>query len=297
MKTLNGVILKGIGGFYYVETAEKVYECKARGKFRREGMIPVAGDNVEICFADDCAAPVIDKILERKNFLVRPPVANLDRLLIVVSTCQPQPSLPIIDKLIAMAESKNIEPIILISKSDIVSANDIYDIYSLSGFTTIIIDYQNAECISNIKEIMSQGISALAGNSGVGKSTLLNAVFPQLNQKTASISDKLGRGRHTTREVELFNLPFGGKIADTPGFSSLELENIAPIYKEELPFCFREFEDYLGTCRFTSCSHTVEKGCAILEALQQRAIQKSRHESYTLMYNEVKNIKDWEKKN
>ncbi|MBQ6568796.1 MAG: ribosome small subunit-dependent GTPase A [Clostridia bacterium] len=295
MSRLEGLIIKGIGGFYYVETAEKIYECKARGKFRIKGLVPVAGDRVELEIGDS-GFPAITQILSRKNFLIRPPVANIDRLFVVVSACKPAPSTLVIDKLIALAEDKEIEPVILLSKSDLESVDWLYKIYTHAGFETIVIDYNNPDSIERIKELMSSGLCALAGNSGVGKSTLLNAICPQLNQKTAVISEKLGRGRHTTREVELFDLPFGGKIADTPGFSSLELEYIDPICKENLPFCFREFSDYLTKCKFTSCSHTVEKGCAILEAVEKGNIEKSRHESYTLMYNEVKDIKDWEKK-
>jgi len=296
VKTVEGIIIKGIGGFYYVETAEKIYECRARGIFRKNGITPLAGDRV-IISVPESSIPMVDEIKGRINSLVRPPVANLSRLFIVVSVCSPAPSTLIIDRLIAFAENKNIEPIIVITKNDLGSSDEIFNIYSKSGFKTILIDYKNNSGVNEVKELLKDGINAFVGNSGVGKSTLLNAICPELNVKTADISEKLGRGRHTTREVELFDLPFGnGKIADTPGFSSLDFDNADVVYKEDLPYCFREFRDYLGNCKFTSCTHTVEKGCAVLEAVDSGEIQKSRHESYVSIYNDVKDIKDWERK-
>lgn len=296
-KTDFGIIIKGIGGFYYVETAERIYECRARGILRKNGITPLAGDNVKISIPKN-SIPMVDEVTDRKNFLIRPPVANLKRLFVVVSMSQPVPSTLVIDRIIALAENKNIEPIVVITKTDLAPYDEIYDIYSKSGFKTIVIDYQTGGGLDEVKALLMDGINAFAGNSGAGKSTLINAICPDLKLKTADISEKLGRGRHTTREAELFDLPFGkGKIADTPGFSSLDFENSQLILKDQLPFCFREFEDYIGGCRFTSCTHTVEKGCAVLEAVKNGDIPKSRHESYVTIFNEVKNIKNWEIKN
>lgn len=290
---LNGIITKGIGGFYYVESAGRIYECKARGNFRKKGISPIPGDYVVICVPDDGYA-FIDEISERKNFLIRPPLANLDRLLIVVSSCAPRPNTLVIDKIILQAEKRGIEPVLIFTKTDMAEPEELPDIYRDAGFETVVVDYENQECIQNIKEIIRGKISALAGNSGVGKSTLINVLMPELEIETADISKKLGRGRHTTREATLYPLKNGGYIADTPGFSSLETKLGELIKKDELAEYFREISNHLGNCKFTSCSHTVEKGCAVLEALSRGEISISRHENYKNIYNELKDIASWE---
>ena len=215
---LKGIITKGIGGFYYVEVANAIYECKARGIFRKNKISPLVGDVVEISINEN-AENTIDTILERKNSLIRPPVSNIDNLLIVVSTTDPKPNFYVIDKLIAIAEHKNIEPYIIISKTDLSSYAEIVDNYKDAGINLIVLD--NEDSYNKIKEIMKDKISAFTGNSGVGKTTLLNKLDNTLNLSTGAISDKLGRGRHTTRQAQLFRV-CGGYVIDTPGFSSLD---------------------------------------------------------------------------
>lgn len=292
MKTLNGTIIKGIGGFYYVEAADEIYECKARGVFRKEKLSPLVGDKVTISINEN-AENTIDEIMPRKNALTRPPVVNIDNLIIVVSTVEPKPSTLVIDKLIAVAEHKNIEPIIVITKSDLASAQEIFDVYTLAGFKTIIVSNETKDGVDEVKAVLKDKISALTGNSGVGKTSLLNNLDETLALKTAQISKKLGRGRHTTRQAELYRV-CDGFVVDTPGFSSFEIDKSDIILKDELAYCFRDFSDYIEKCKFyPSCTHTADKGCAVVEAVNEGRISKSRHNSYVQLYNEVKDIKEW----
>ena len=292
MKTLNGTIIKGIGGFYYVEAADEIYECKARGVFRKEKLSPLVGDKVTISINEN-AENTIDEIMPRKNALTRPPVVNIDNLIIVVSTVEPKPSTLVIDKLIAVAEHKNIEPIIVITKSDLASAQEIFDIYTLAGFKTIIVSNETKDGVDEVKAVLKDKISALTGNSGVGKTSLLNNLDETLALKTAQISKKLGRGRHTTRQAELYRV-CDGFVVDTPGFSSFEIDKSDICLKDELAYCFRDFSDYIEKCKFyPSCTHTADKGCAVVEAVNEGKISKSRHNSYVQLYNEVKDIKEW----
>lgn len=289
-----GTLTKVIGGFYYVEAAEKIYECKARGIFRKRGCSPIAGDRVEISVQEDSYCS-IEKILPRKNFLIRPALANIDTLMIVASTCDPAPNTLIIDKMIATAVNKKIEPVVIVSKSDLSDGSSLKNIYDKSGIKTILFSSVTGTGAEEIRNLLAGKITAFTGNSGVGKSSLLNCMFPQLALQTGDISQKLGRGKHTTRWVELYKAD-GGYVADTPGFSTVDLERYEIIDKEDLPFCFPEFEEYLGQCQFTSCAHVCEKGCAVLQALHSGKIQQSRHDSYVTMYNEVKDIKEWQKR-
>lgn len=292
---LKGKIVKGIGGFYYVDADSVIYECKARGSFRNKNQKPLVGDNVQICINEN-AENTIDVIEERKNELVRPPLANLDTLFIIASLVDPKINTLIIDKLIAIAEYKNIEPVIVLTKTDLCSDYQQYvDIYEKASFDVIVCDNVTGEGADKVKSLFDGKICAFTGNTGVGKSTLLNNIFPDLNLQTGQTSKKLGRGRHTTRHCELFKTN-NGYIADTPGFSSLDFERCESISKEDLPYCFREFEPYLGTCKFISCSHTGDKGCAVCNAVKNGNISPSRFESYVAMYNDVKDIKAWKKK-
>ena len=275
-----------------METAIGIFECKARGIFRKHRITPLAGDKVVIS-VNEKTENTIDEIGERKNFLLRPPVANIDVLAIVVATVNPKPSTLIIDKLTAIAFHKDIEPVLIITKTDLGSSDELTEIYNSVGIKTVCVSSVNGEGIDDVKSLVSGKICVFTGNSAVGKSTLLNALDGSLSLKTGEYSQKLGRGRHTTREVELF--PFcGGYLADTPGFSSLDFEKSDLILKDELPFCFPEFEKHLGNCKFTSCTHTCEKGCKIVEAVSNGEIPVSRHNSYVSFYNDAKNIKEWE---
>jgi len=292
---LDGIIVKGIGGFYYVEAADRIYECKARGLFRLQELVPTVGDRCVITVSDDGSA-VIDSINPRRNIFVRPAVANLDKMFVVASMKDPAPNMLVIDRVVAAAEYADVEPVIVLTKTDLAPCDKVRDIYLKTGMTVITIDYSTSEGIDRVRSEMTGCFSAFAGNSGVGKSTLLNAIDPTLRQKTGDISRKLGRGRHTTREVELFRLPFGGMIADTPGFSSFDGEVGAVIEKDQLQYCFREFGEHIGTCRFASCAHVCEKGCSVIAAVKGGTIAKTRHESYVAMYEEAKLIKPWENK-
>ncbi len=292
----NGLIVKGIGGFYYVETADGVYECKARGIFRKKKITPLVGDRVQITLNSN-AENTIDVIEDRKNFLVRPPLANIDRLFIVSSVSDPAVNTAVLDRLIAIAEYKNIEPVIVFTKIDLDGSYKMYcDIYEKAGFKTIVCDNTAGLGAEEVKELLKDKISAFTGNTGVGKSTLLNSVAPDLNLATGQTSKKLGRGKHTTRHCELFKVA-GGYVADTPGFSSLDIERCETIMKDDLPYCFREFRPFLDECKFSAnCSHINDKGCAVKKAVDDGVISESRHNSYIQMYDEVKNIKEWEMK-
>ena len=294
--TQNGTIIKGIGGFYYVETAEGIFECKARGVFRKEKITPMVGDNVVITVNEN-TDNTIDEIKERRSFLLRPPVANIDQLIIVVSCTQPRPNTLLVDRLTAIAVKNNIEPVIVLNKIDLADVEDLKDIYKKTVFNVIEACGKTGEGTDEIKEILKNKISAFTGNSGVGKSTLLNQIDPHLNLETNEISQKLGRGKHTTRECTLIKLDDSTYVADTPGFASLELLKQEVILKEDLQYCFPEFEDYIDNCKFaTNCSHTTDKGCAVIKAVEDGIISKSRHDSYNALYNEVKDLKEWQVK-
>lgn len=290
---IDGIIIKGIGGFYYVEAADGIiYECKARGVFRKEKITPLAGDKVEIS-VDENNKNSIDKIYERRNMFKRPPIANVDKLVIVSSVCDPRPNLLIIDRLTAVAVYKNVEPIIVFTKNDLQSADEYIEIYKNAGFKTFAVSNETGEGIGEIKAVIENGVCVFTGNSGVGKSSLINRTYPDFALETGEISKKLGRGRHTTRHVELLKIN-NGYIADTPGFSSLDFETNDLIKKDELAFCFPDFSDYIDSCKFSTCAHVNDKGCRLIEAVNNGDVMRSRHESYVTMYNEVKDIKDWQ---
>ena len=291
-----GLIVRALGGFYYVKTPGGTYECKARGLFRKEGISPLVGARVKIQLTGQQG--FIEEIDERRNSLIRPPVANLDRLVLVVSVVSPPPNLLVLDKMIAIAEYKNIEPVLAVTKTDLCEDSSEYDrlcaLYREAGFRVFAVSAVTREGTRPLREYLSDGINCFCGNTGAGKSSLLNAIMPDLALKTAEISQKLGRGRHTTRHAELYELEGGGYIADTPGFSAVELSRYEVIRKEELQRCFREFAPYLDGCRFTGCSHTCEKGCAVLIAAGEGRIAESRLQSYRVMYEDAKQIKEWE---
>lgn len=290
---IKGVITHSISGFYYVEAADAVYECKAKGTFRKEKITPLVGDIVEI-EADGTKGTVVN-IFPRKNFLLRPPIANIDVLFIVASVDKPKPNLYVIDKLSAFAVYHGIRPVLLLSKTDCASSEPYRAIYSKAGFSVLECSALNGTGIDAVEKMIENKVCAFSGNSGVGKSSIINRLIPGIELETNEISDKLGRGKHTTRSVSLYKA-CGGYIADTPGFSSLDFgENGERIYKDELADCFPEFADFAGSCRFgLSCSHTSDKGCSVVAAVKNGDIPEERHLSYCRMYEEVKNFKKWE---
>ncbi len=318
---IHGKIMLGVGGLYTVRilaapegSSAHVGEtvvCRARGSFKHRDITLLAGDNVIISpttsaekakKGEESAEFVIDELCERKNALIRPPLANLDYMFITMAAASPSPILTTVDKLICIAEFNNIEPIIVITKRELDEeyAAELEGIYKKSGFTVFSLSAKNNIGVDEIHAFIERELvgktSAFAGASGIGKSTLLNALFPSLELSTSEISRKIQRGRHTTRKAELYCLSSGvecGYIADTPGFSMLDFERFDFFEKEDLPLTMREFEDYIGLCKYTKCSHTKEEGCAILEAVRSGAIPKSRHESFCELYEVLKAKKKW----
>ncbi len=283
-----GRITTSTGGLYTVETSCGVCTCKARGIFRKRGISPCVGDYVRL--SQD---GVICEILPRKNSILRPPAANLDQLLFVVSSCQPSPNLMLLDSFLAVAYYQEIQPVIVVTKLDMDDAADFCLIYESAGIPVLRVDYEKPESIRAVAEQLKGRVSMMTGNSGVGKSTLLNAIDPSLELKVGEISGKLGRGRHTTRQVQLYACA-GGYLADTPGFSTFEAEQYVQMEKEQIAGCFPEFAPYLGKCRFSDCAHVCEKGCAVLEAVKRGDISQSRHNAYTALYQTAKQRKAWE---
>jgi ribosome biogenesis GTPase len=285
----HSIIIKSVRGLYTVASPDGVLtECPARGVLRKKGQEPYVGDYVRL------EGNVIAEVLPRKNEIIRPPLANLDQLCFVVSMCEPQPNVRLLDKFIAVSAYKDIQPLLLLTKIDLASCEEIHRLYSSIGIPILLVDYQNPESLEQVRAAFAGKVSALTGNSGAGKSTLLNALDSSLAIPTGEISQKLGRGRHTTRHAQLYPLANGGYIADTPGFSTFDTQRYAIIRKDALADCFVEFAPYMEDCRFHDCSHTCEKGCAVLDAVERGSIPKSRHESYCDMYEEARQIKEWE---
>lgn len=291
--TLSGRIIYSLSGFYYVEAADAVFECKARGSFRNKKIIPLTGDYVT--FNADGKKGIITDIAERKNSLLRPPVANVDKLFIVSSLVNPEPDFYLIDKMSAIAVKKGIEPVIVFSKCDLADSEYFSEVYRLTPFKVICCSAVTEQGLNSIKECLNGNTCVFTGNSGVGKSSLLNALSPELSLKTNEISLKLGRGRHTTRAVHLYKIA-GGMAADTPGFAVLEADSADErIEKDELAACFPEFLPFTESCRFmSSCSHIADKGCAVVQAVADGIISQERHASYSKMYSEIKERKKWE---
>ena len=289
---MTGILIKAISGFYYVSCDGNIYECKARGNFRKAGVSPVVGDTVKFSLTDNTHG-IVEEICDRKNLFNRPLVANIDKLFIVSAFCTPAPDTLMIDRITALAVYNNIEPIIVFNKSDLGSFEEFEKIYTRAGFKNFVVSATEDRGISEIKKEMQNCVCAFSGNSGVGKSSLLNALFPSLNLKTGEVSEKLGRGRHTTRHTELFFVGDGSYVVDTPGFSTVDTNEDLYKFKLALADCFPDFSDFVDNCKFTSCSHTTEKGCAVIEAVNNGNIQKSRHDSYISLVNELKNVTAW----
>lgn len=293
MSLITGRIIQSISGFYYVEAADAVFECKAKGSFRRKNISPLVGDIVDIEINNDKGT--VSKIYDRKNYLIRPPVANIDVLFIIASVENPRPNLYVIDKMSAFARFHNIEPVIVFSKCDLGDVSVFKSIYEKTDMKVLCCSALENSGINDFNSIIKGKVCAFTGNSGVGKSSILNALMPELALETNTISNKLGRGRHTTRSVSLYRIN-EGYIADTPGFSSVDFENSTEkIYKDELADCFTEFASFNNNCKFAvNCAHINDKGCCVVQAVKDGIIAKERHDSYVRMYEEVKNFKKWE---
>ncbi len=290
----NGLIYKALSGFYYVKTDGGLsVRCRARGRFRIQKVDPLVGDRVTITIEPD-GFGVLESILPRKNSFVRPPLANLDMMVIVVSAVIPVTDPFLIDRMIVISERSSCEPVICINKADIDHGDKLFNIYSGAGFKTLRVSAATGEGIDDMRAVLLGRISALTGNSGVGKSSILNLLDSGLNIPVGSVSEKLGRGKHTTRHVELLKLDSGALVADTPGFSSFETEMMDRAAAGELQYAFREFRPYIGNCRFDDCAHIKEIGCAVLKALEIGNISTTRHSSYVRLYEAARARREWE---
>ena len=293
---MEGIILKALSGFYYVDGGDgALTACRGRGKFRHQKLIPLVGDRVRFTHLGE-GAGILDEILPRKNQFQRPAVANIDQLVVIASGAVPVTDPFLIDRVVSIAEGRDCEPVICINKCDLDAAEELYQTYRKAGFLTLRVSAETGEGIPELAAAIAGKVSAFTGNSGVGKSSILNALEPEFRLQVGEVSDKLWRGRHTTRHVELFRLSSGAIVADTPGFSSFDTEGMELRRPEELQYTFREFAPYLDQCRFTGCAHVKEKGCAVLAAVKAGAIAPSRHASYVRLYEQAKEVPEWERK-
>ena len=290
---MRGQIVKALSGFYYVDTGEGApIPCRGRGKLRHRRLTPLVGDRVEITRLED-GTGMVDAVLTRKNEFSRPAVANIDQMVIVCSGAVPVTDPFLIDRMAAMAEWKGCEPLIVFNKCDLERAEELARLYRQAGFSALRVSAGTGEGLDALAGAIAGKVSAFTGNSGVGKSSILNALGPDFRLQVGEVSEKLGRGRHTTRHVELFPVA-GGLVADTPGFSAFDVEQMEAIPKEELAAAFREFGPYLERCRFQGCAHVKERGCAVREAVAEGTIALSRHRSYVRLYEQAKEIPEWE---
>ena len=292
---MEGTIIKALSGFYYVSSEEQVYECKARGKCRLDGTSPLVGDKVSFAI-DTNGKGFIDNVFDRKNSFIRPAVANIDALVFVAANTNPVTDPFLIDRVSVIAEEADCDLIVCINKTDIDPADELYAIYTGAGFETLRTSTVTGEGIPELKAALKGKICAFTGNSGVGKSSILNSIVPEFNIEVAAVSNKLGRGKHTTRHVELYDIGDDTFIADTPGFASFDIEMMQTIDKRELQHDFRDFKMYIGNCRFNDCAHLKEPGCAVTEALQIGDIMPSRYQSYKRLYELSAQNNFWENK-
>lgn len=292
---MTGTIIKALSGFYYVDVGaeQEPITCRGRGKLRHQKITPLVGDHVAITVTED-GTGMVDEVLPRANQFLRPMVANMDQLVILASGAIPVTDPFLIDRMVSLAEYKGCQPIICFNKCDLEPATQLVELYQRAGFQSFAISAQTGEGLEQLLGVLDGKISAFTGNSGVGKSSVLNALCPQFGLKVGQVSEKLGRGRHTTRHVELFRVG-GGLVADTPGFSAFDVEQMELIPKEKLAHTFREFRPYLEQCRFVGCAHVKERGCAVREAVDNGAIAPSRYQSYVRLYDQVKSRPQWEK--
>ena len=290
---LTGKIIKGIGGFYYVDAASALYECRARGVFRKQGITPLVGDIVDIEPTAEEGVAFLTDIHERKSQMIRPAVANVDQVVLIFSCASPNPNPGLIDRFLINMQLQDMETVIVISKSDLVTTQELEslsDIYSRAGYKVITISNKTGAGMDAVRKLLSDKMTVLSGPSGVGKSSLINSLIPDSEIETGDISRKIGRGKNTTRHSEVFNIDETSYIIDTPGYSSIEVMcrdegEVAPL--------MREFAPHLGSCRFTGCAHISEPDCAIKEAVEKGEISRVRYDSYVEIYESIKKRRKW----
>lgn len=287
-------IIKALSGFYYVQTEDGVVECRARGRFRRQDQSPLVGDFVRITRQGDKG--VLEALLPRKNAFIRPAVANIDQLVVLASCAIPVTEPFLIDRVLAIAQLQNVPALVVVNKDDLAPAQPLAEIYRRAGVPVLVTSAETGEGIEALREALAGKLSCLTGNSGVGKSSLLNRACPQLQLPVGEVSEKLGRGRHTTRHIELYSPGSNTFVADTPGFSAFDTERMELVHKEQLQYAFPEFAPYLGHCQFPDCAHRKEPGCAVRKALAEGKIGQTRYSSYERLYELASQLKEWELK-
>ena len=294
MKTSVGRIIRSLSGFYEVQTPEGKVTCRGRGSLRRNNESPVTGDMVQISV--ERGKGMVEKILPRQNQFVRPAVANVDALVVFAANTNPVTEPFLIDRVAAIAGDQEVEVILCVNKCDLDPAEDLLRIYKNAGFCCIAASAETGEGVEQLRDLIRGKLVAFTGNSGVGKSSILNRLCPELNLPTGEVSEKLGRGRHTTRHVELYDLGEGTYVADTPGFSSFDTDQMDVILKENLQYAFPDFGAFIGCCQFRDCTHRKEPGCAIRTALDEGQIEQTRYDSYLRLYEKADQINLWELK-
>lgn len=294
IETKTGRIIRSLSGFYDVQTAQGVISCRGRGHLRNEAQTPLTGDLVQICV--EHGKGMVEKILPRKNCFVRPAVANVDILVIFASNVNPVTEPFLIDRVTSIAGEQGVQVCICVNKCDLDRGQDLARIYRNAGFPVVQTSAETGEGVEELRELLKGKLAAFTGNSGVGKSSILNRLAPNLALQTAEVSEKLGRGRHTTRHVELYRLEEDTYVADTPGFSSFDTDRMEIILKENLQYAFQDFAPYIGTCQFRDCTHRKEPGCAVRTAMQDGYIEPTRYDSYLRLYERACLIKPWERK-
>ena len=294
VKKEQGRIIRSLSGFYDVQTLSGVVTCRGRGVLRKGNQSPLTGDLVEITVEQ--GRGMVEKILPRKNRFIRPAVANMDALVVFAANVNPVTEPYLIDRVAAIAGDQDVEVYLCLNKCDLDPASDLERIYKNAGFPVILSSAQTGQGVEELRELIDGKFTAFTGNTGVGKSSMLNALCPDLSLPTGEVSEKLGRGRHTTRHVELYCLGENTYVADTPGFSSFDTDQMDVILKENLQYAFREFGAYMGGCQFHDCTHRQEPGCGIRQAMEEGKIEKSRYESYLRLYEKASQVKVWELK-
>ena len=292
MEKRTGRIIRSLSGFYEVQTDSGTVTCRGRGSLRRGHETPLTGDMVEISV--EKGKGMVERILPRKNRFVRPAVANIDALVIFAANTNPVTEPFLIDRVAAIAGDQEVPVVLCINKCDLDPAVDLIRIYKNAGFQVIRASAETGEGVEELRQLIKGKLVAFTGNSGVGKSSMLNRLYPALGLATGEVSEKLGRGRHTTRHVELYALDADTFVADTPGFSSFDTDQMEVLLKENLQYAFPDFEQHLGSCQFHDCTHRKEPGCAVRQAVEEGKIERTRYESYLRLYEKASQIKEWE---